>query len=238
MGKLNEIQKQMTQSYGDNAFTTTIKDDTVEFDSLKDKFTFKDEVEVPSLKVGGESVSSQVQADWNQNDSESPDYIKNRICGVTGEEPNYFVDTIITENVNYSNSFNWSQIIEKGETYNVTFNGNTYVSTAVEGSTIGTYPGTLCLPLDNKKWVLVCDYMKQYLSPYNGAILGNLPSYPFDVQVYTGGYEYETIDENFIPDTIARTSQLGGVQFKIEGSPAALMASLDGGTTWQTVTLS
>lgn len=78
MGKLNEIQEQMTQSYGDNAFTTTIKDDTVEFDSLKDKFTFADEVEVPSLKVNGESVSSQVQADWNQNDSEAVDYIKNK----------------------------------------------------------------------------------------------------------------------------------------------------------------
>ena len=78
MGKLNEIQKQMTQSYGDNAFTTTIKDDTVEFDSLKDKFTFADEVEVPSLKVNGESVSSQVQSDWNQNDSEAADYIKNK----------------------------------------------------------------------------------------------------------------------------------------------------------------
>ena len=78
MGKLNEIQKQMTQSYGDNAFTTTIKDDTVEFDSLKDKFTFKDEVEVPSLKVNGETVSSQVQADWNQSDDTKADYIKNK----------------------------------------------------------------------------------------------------------------------------------------------------------------
>lgn len=83
MGKLNEIQKQMTQSYGDNAFTTTIKDDTVEFDSLKDKFTFKDEIEVPSLKVNGEPVvpaEPQQQADWNQNDNTKADYIKNRIC--------------------------------------------------------------------------------------------------------------------------------------------------------------
>ena len=83
MGKLNEIQKQMTQSYGDNAFTTTIKDDTVEFDSLKDKFTFKDEVEVPSLKVNGQPITPaepQQQADWNQEDNTKADYIKNRIC--------------------------------------------------------------------------------------------------------------------------------------------------------------
>ena len=33
MGKLNEIQEQTTQSWGDNSFTTTITNDTVEFDS-------------------------------------------------------------------------------------------------------------------------------------------------------------------------------------------------------------
>lgn len=47
--------------------------------------------------------------------------------------------------------------------------------------------------------------------------------------------EYEPdivpIDDKFIP-------QLSGVKFKIEGSPAVLKASLDGGETWQTVTLS
>ena len=81
MGNLNEIQKQTTQSYGDNSFTTTIKENTVEFDSAKDSFTFNDEVNVPSLKVNGQEITpteSQVQADWNQTDSESPDYIKNK----------------------------------------------------------------------------------------------------------------------------------------------------------------
>ena len=53
MGNLNEIQKQTTQSYGDNSFTTTIKENTVEFDSAKDSFTFNDEVNVPSLNVSG-----------------------------------------------------------------------------------------------------------------------------------------------------------------------------------------
>ena len=81
MGNLNEIQKQTTQSYGDNSFTTTIKENTVEFDSAKDSFTFNDEVNVPSLKVNGQEITpseSQVQADWNQNDSEAVDYIKNK----------------------------------------------------------------------------------------------------------------------------------------------------------------
>ena len=81
MGNLNEIQKQTTQSYGDNSFTTTIKENTVEFDSAKDSFTFNDEVNVPSLKVNGQEITPtepQVQVDWNQNNSEAVDYIKNK----------------------------------------------------------------------------------------------------------------------------------------------------------------
>ena len=81
MGNLNEIQKQTTQSYGDNSFTTTIKENTVEFDSAKDSFTFNDEVNVPSLKVNGQEITPsepQVQADWNQTTSTESDYILNK----------------------------------------------------------------------------------------------------------------------------------------------------------------
>lgn len=56
MGKFNEIQEQTTQSYGENSFTTTIKEDTVEFDSAKDKFTFKDPIDVPGITIDGEPV--------------------------------------------------------------------------------------------------------------------------------------------------------------------------------------
>ena len=55
MGKLNEIQEQTTQSWGDNSFITTITNDTVEFDSARDSFTFKDEVNVPSLAINGQT---------------------------------------------------------------------------------------------------------------------------------------------------------------------------------------
>ena len=81
MGNLNEIQKQTTQSYGDNSFTTTIKENTVEFDSAKDSFTFNDEVNVPSLKVNGQEITPtepQVQADWGRDDNSLPDFIKNK----------------------------------------------------------------------------------------------------------------------------------------------------------------
>ena len=94
MGNLNEIQKQTTQSYGDNSFTTTIKENTVEFDSAKDSFTFNDEVNVPGLKVNGQEIiptEPQVQVDWNQNDSEAVDYIKNKPT-ITPTEPQVQAD--------------------------------------------------------------------------------------------------------------------------------------------------
>lgn len=56
MGKFNEIQEQTTQSYGSNSFTTTVKEDAVEFDSAKDKFKFLDPIDAPEITINGEPV--------------------------------------------------------------------------------------------------------------------------------------------------------------------------------------
>lgn len=58
MGKFNEIQEQTTQSYGSNSFTTTVKEDAVEFDSAKDKFKFLDPIDAPEITINGEPVVS------------------------------------------------------------------------------------------------------------------------------------------------------------------------------------
>ena len=84
MGKLNEIQKQTTQSYGDNSFTTTIKENTVEFDSLKDSFTFNDEVNVPSIKINGTEIATIDAEDKAKLDSlTSPMQVKGRIDDIS-----------------------------------------------------------------------------------------------------------------------------------------------------------
>lgn len=58
MGKTNEIQEQMMQSFGGNAFISTVKEHTIEFDSLKDSFTFKDPVNIlGSLTVNGQEIT-------------------------------------------------------------------------------------------------------------------------------------------------------------------------------------
>ena len=84
MGKLNEIQKQTTQSYGDNSFTTTIKENTVEFDSLKDSFTFNDEVNVPSIKINGTEIATFDAEDKAKLDSlTSTMQVKGRVDGIS-----------------------------------------------------------------------------------------------------------------------------------------------------------
>jgi len=102
MGNLNEIQEQTTQSFGDNSFTTTIKENTVEFDSAKDSFTFNDEVNVPSLKVNGQEITPsepQSQADWNQTTSTESDYILNKPTIKAGQGENSIIEGDIDNNV-------------------------------------------------------------------------------------------------------------------------------------------
>lgn len=69
MGKFNEIQEQTTQSYGSNSFTTTVKQDAVEFDSAKDKFKFLDPIDAPEITINGEPVvsGSGLRPDTNGN---------------------------------------------------------------------------------------------------------------------------------------------------------------------------
>lgn len=448
MGKLNEIQEQVTQSFGNNSFTTKITDTTVEFDSAKDKFTFKDPVEVPSINVGGtesvpfsaedktkldnlqtpmqikgrvdsvgdlptedvsvgdtylvglsgsetfdeyvctgfagspeapvwESVgSTQVQADWDQNDNTKADYIKNRICYDTTvvyadvENPNaeeheptssiYFEAPIPTVgdavNVQYkywTGGMNphWEEVnqnvtvgpyMNPGEAVVLTSGdgavtifykeswadeshpeatGKTSTQTVfdkveVTNRTIKKIDDKYLTQSDwNQNDNTKADYIKNRIcyeeenilitanitinsstsysfegvsdvvpEPTEGGKLylkfssgttevfettwqhGDSYGFSFNLQAFGGGggdwnVDYQNkihftgggggatipfvegdtftifekkivpIDDKFIP-------QLGGVQFKIDGSPASLQASIDGGSTWQTVTLS
>jgi len=212
MGKFNEIQEQVTQSWGGNSFTTTIKDNTVEFDSAKDKFTFKDPVEVPSINVGGtesvpfsaedkakldnlqtpmqikgrvDSVSdlptedvsvgdtylvgvsgsetfdeyvctgfagspeepvwesvgtTQVQADWDQNDNTKADYIKNRTHYVEVSMTTVFNDDVTVTSMQQDDLYLYQGLtglaedfeIEEGQTYKVTKDGVEYEIVATE----------------------------------------------------------------------------------------------------------
>lgn len=78
-----------------------------------------------------------------------------------------------------------------------------------------------------------------YIKVY-GEVLTDEEYNPIGLKYYeyniSPAYTYHKLDEKYIPDTIVRTSQLGGAIFKIESD--ALKVSIDGGSTWKTVTLS
>lgn len=215
MGKFNEIQDEKTQSWGGNSFTTTVKEDTVEFDSAKDKFTFKDAVDVPSLSINGESVSAQVQADWNQNDSESADYVKNRThyAEVTGEE----------EVINDTFSFETSEY-EPG-VFSNTYYSSTESSPFVEGAKYD-------VSISNKKYQIVAneepslryeleDFDDNGIKYINISIMGGLMGNELGINIDSNepieqsqiiiSLIEETVhqlDDKFISDNIARMTDI------------------------------
>ena len=223
MGKLNEIQEQMTQSYGDNAFTTTIKDDTVEFDSLKDKFTFKDEVEVPSLKVGGEPITPaepQVQADWNQNNNTASDYVKNRTHYVEVSMSTVFNDDIAVTAMQQDNLYLYQGQteltedfeIEVGKTYNVTKDGVEYEIVATE------FQDTSAIVYGNPEDFEVGSFAIAAQGQTALAIMGVSSSEVSSVSLMIDA-QTETVhqlDDKFISDNIARASAIQDAAFNID----------------------
>lgn len=283
MGKLNEIQEQTTQSWGSNSFTTKITDQTVEFDSAKDSFTFMDEVNVPTLKVNGQASAAfteeekaklakvttpmnmkgrvdsvadlptenvavgdtylvgpegsedfeeyvctalegspatpvwenighiKVQPDWNQNNSNAEDYIKNRICyesvidmvgqtlqmGDTGTQAFYF-------NIQANPIFGETYTFGVGsDTFNTTYNGGENggsmgVTLIIDGYT----SGTMMLTWD-ENGISGAPNGETAVLNVNGNRLDLRNKYLTITQ-----YSVVKINDKFIPDTVTRNSQL------------------------------
>ncbi len=83
MGKLNEIQRETTMSFGENSVTTTVTDSAVLFDSEKDKFIFLDPVEIGNLIIEGKRTNAFTDEDKEKLDSiSSAVSIKGRVDSV------------------------------------------------------------------------------------------------------------------------------------------------------------
>lgn len=181
--------------------------------------------------------SAQIQADWNQNDSTSVDYVKNRICyesiikiGETSSE--------VTSD-NDVGKFAWSSV-SIASLPNI---GDKVIAEDSEGNIVGQsdvssqFGGSIIINGVTGGWSISLQSGDTYV--WTGSAIGQNLSVGDEYTVYIkSSVVTKQIEDKFIPDTIVRSSQLGGVQFKIEGSPAALMVSIDGGTTWQTVSVS
>lgn len=144
--------------------------------------------------------AAQIQSDWNQNDNTKADFIKNRICY---EAINSFCDLLYTESKPYTFTFDAPGELIHGQTYKIeiTQNGTDYedtlpafndpgygVSIATDLGTI-TYSSSSSFDEHNSKWMGRPGITK--------------------LKVYQT--EIETIDDKFIPDTVARISDVPSI---------------------------
>lgn len=145
--------------------------------------------------------NAATQPDWNTTDSEDPSFIKNR--------PFYASISLTTfleeQQIDFSSSFTNPENLVKGETYVVHWDDAEYTIEATNQDIFGD--GSILVP-----------YLKQAdgLFEISGTIMTAADKGIHNVAIYKAEiYPTKTIDEKFIPDSIARTKSVvrtvGGV---------------------------
>lgn len=165
-------------------------------------------------KLKNINVPEQVQADQNQNDSTAPDYIKNRTHWLEDQLVEVYPETTRGESEWNEDVFN--ELFEG--TYVVTFDGVKYRCTAVYNAIGDSRLNSLD---DLSSAIDVPFYMYCWEGPHiggapDGWFVSNLESGIFyaDGGTHTikiekvEGSTYHPLDEGFIPDTIARKSDI------------------------------
>lgn len=166
--------------------------------------------------------SSQQQADWNQNDINAVDYVKNRTHWAEEEYEeiltldnqafyNYMVetegwaphDTLINDNVEYT-------IIVDGQSYTCTSYFDGANATTILGNSTLQYPDTTPVydvpfliehyATDEQPWMIAYS-----VSTFHA---DGQTNHKFEIKKKTGNTTIHPLDEKFIPDTIARTADV------------------------------
>lgn len=140
-------------------------------------------------RAGGNTGSqSSVQSDWNQNDETQPDYVKNRPF----YEETETTPILESQQIDFSQSFRIPTSIVKGNTYLITWDGTDYTITATEKEIIA---GEIYVP-----------YLEQAdgLFRIEGMTMRATDNGIHTVAISLVDSTTKTIDEKFIPNTIAR----------------------------------
>jgi hypothetical protein len=141
------------------------------------------------------------QPDWEQNDPDAPDYIKNRTHWVEGEEPEVIFDqTVSTSGVGlvHLETIQLSKPLVEGQQYLVTFNGTEYLLTAgLDGDFV--YIGDASYEYITAPFIISNDTDGTQLleTESNGT---------WNIKIQTGCGVIHQLDEKFIPDSIARVN--------------------------------
>ena len=132
---------------------------------------------------------SGAQSDWNQNDETQPDYVKNRPF----YESISLTAFLEEQQINFSSSFTIPNSIVQGKTYFIHWDDAEYTIEATGKDIFGD--GSILVP-----------YLEQAdgLFTIEGSVMNAADKGIHNVAIYTTELSLKTIDEKFIPDTIAR----------------------------------
>lgn len=145
------------------------------------------------------------QADWNENDPEAKSYIQNRTHWEEAQE-NVLIDETVNliyqgdYNYYYSYSLSTYQTIVRDEVYYITFNGETYEGTGYDYGDDGT----------GVNWYFDDGRSIEYQASSRGIRFFNFSfsSSSFPIKIFGYNRNIQTLDEKFIPDSIARTDEV------------------------------
>lgn len=131
-----------------------------------------DENGVPIKWEAGEAGGQQIQSDWNQNDENAPDYVKNRLCYKYTELIDAVSETTLDANT-----------ASEGY-YTATIQGGNYTLGGATESVFIVYDGTTYenVPASREEsWVGG--------APQSVVTIGSIPEYPFKIVMRNGAYE-------------------------------------------------
>lgn len=171
-----------------------------------------------------------VQADWSQSDSTAPDYVKNRThyhdSNITRLWTDHSMSSLVKEGTygGFLPFLNPSNItFDTSLTYTLEYAGNVY--TAVPSGSKLTFedvvPASTALAEAGVSYTFVFDggtltVDDAYWTGTSGASVEDWKNATFSV--YTGSEELKQLDEKFIPDTIARVTDLTALSGRVEAA--------------------
>ena len=130
-----------------------------------------DENGAPTKWEAGEAGSQQIQSDWNQNDENAPDYVKNRPCYKYTE----FIDAVSETTLDAATaSEGYYTATIQGDHY--TFGNTESASVVYDGTTYENVPAS-----HDESWVGG--------APQSVDTVGSIPEYPFKIVMKNGSYE-------------------------------------------------
>lgn len=207
-------------------YTDSVKNDLLNgageaYDTLKE---LGDLIDENTDALDALEILASKQSDWSQNDESAPDYVKNRTHWVEAGKKIIISEITSVNGQSITDSLSKDCSIQPEQTYIVTVDGIPYTCTAwSEIGGINHLGDSRLLGEDSLSYdfhpedvpfvVMYEEYWPEDLGAeveiYCDVHYSDLNSHAIKIEQYDESFTtYHKLDENFIPDTIARVTQI------------------------------